>query len=67
MIPEARTAEIPSGRTPIGALQALRLWRWVGCRTAAEPLLLVLHVGYGFVPLGLLCVRLSELGVLSPP
>jgi uncharacterized protein involved in response to NO len=49
------------------ALQALRLWRWVGCRTAAEPLLLVLHVGYGFVPRGLLCVGLSELGVLSPP
>jgi uncharacterized protein involved in response to NO len=49
------------------ALQAVRLWRWVGWRTAAEPLLLVLHIGYGFIPLGLLCVGLSELGILSPP
>lgn len=49
------------------ALQATRLWRWVGWRTIEEPLLLVLHIGYAFVPLGLLCVGLSELGVLSPP
>jgi uncharacterized protein involved in response to NO len=49
------------------ALQAVRLWRWQGWRTAEEPLLLVLHVGYAFIPLGLFCVGLSELGMLSPP
>ena len=46
-------------------LQAFRLWRWVGWRTTREPLLLVLHVGYGFIPLGLFCVGLAELGFLS--
>jgi uncharacterized protein involved in response to NO len=35
-----------------GALQAIRLARWAGHRTVREPLLLVLHVGYAFVPLG---------------
>jgi uncharacterized protein involved in response to NO len=35
-----------------GVLQAVRLGRWAGHRTAAEPLVLILHVGYAFVPLG---------------
>jgi len=35
-------------------LQTLRLWRWVGPHTWREPLILVLHVGYAFVPLGFL-------------
>jgi uncharacterized protein involved in response to NO len=48
-------------------LQAVRQWRWVGWRTTGEPLLLVLHVGYAFIPCGLLCVGLSELGLLSAP
>lgn len=48
-------------------LQAIRLWRWEGWRTLDEPLLLVMHVGYAFIPFGLLCVGLSELGMLSPP
>lgn len=48
-------------------LQAIRLHRWQGWRTVDEPLLLVLHVGYLFVPLGMLCVGLSEIGLLSPP
>jgi uncharacterized protein involved in response to NO len=48
-------------------LHGIRLWRWQSWRTLDEPLLLVMHVGYAFVPLGLLCVGLSELGVLSPP
>ena len=41
----------------------VRLWRWEGLRTWREPLLLVLHVGYGFVPLGFL---LGALAVLVP-
>ena len=46
-------------------LQAVRLWRWAGWLTIEEPLLLVLHVGYAFIPLGLFCVGLSELSLLS--
>jgi uncharacterized protein involved in response to NO len=36
------------------AALAVRLGRWEGGRIWREPLLLVLHVGYGFVPLGFL-------------
>jgi uncharacterized protein involved in response to NO len=35
-------------------LQTLRLWRWAGPYTWREPLVLVLHLGYAFVPLGFL-------------
>lgn len=39
-----------------GALHLGRLVRWSGHRTAAEPLVAVLHAGYAFVPLGALAV-----------
>ncbi len=39
-----------------GVLHLIRLARWCGYRTAAEPLLLILHVGYAFVPLGALAM-----------
>jgi uncharacterized protein involved in response to NO len=42
-----------------GALHTLRLLRWAGDRTVADRLVLVLHVGYVFVPLGFLLVGLS--------
>jgi len=35
------------------AMQAVRLARWAGDRTASDRLVLVLHVGYAFVPIGL--------------
>lgn len=35
-----------------GVLQAARLARWAGDRTFGERLVLVLHVGYSFVPIG---------------
>ncbi len=35
-----------------GALQFIRLGRWKGHRTLAEPLVTVLHAGYVFVPIG---------------
>jgi uncharacterized protein involved in response to NO len=41
----------------------VRLYRWAGERTAAEPLVLILHVAYAFVPLGFL---LLALGILIP-
>ena len=38
---------------------AVRLWRWRGIATLREPLLWVLHLGYAWLPLGLLLLALS--------
>lgn len=53
---------------PVGALLVLgagvnawRLWRWQGTRTAAEPLLLILHIGYGWLCLGVGLIGVSML------
>jgi uncharacterized protein involved in response to NO len=37
----------------------MRLGRWAGYRTAGEPLVLVLHVAYAFVPIGFLLLALA--------
>lgn len=42
---------------------ALRLSRWEGVRVWREPLLLVLHVGYAFVPIGFF---IGAISILSP-
>lgn len=47
-------------------LHAIRLYRWRGWRTGAEPLVLVLHLAYGFVPLGFLAIALIPPGLLDP-
>jgi uncharacterized protein involved in response to NO len=53
---------------PLAALlNAVRLARWRGWLTLDEPLLLILHIGYGFVPLGLAGVTLAAIGWLSAP
>ncbi len=39
-----------------GLAQAARLCRWRGLRAGSEPLVWVLHLGYAFVPLGMLGV-----------
>jgi uncharacterized protein involved in response to NO len=44
-----------------GLLQTARLARWAGDRTWRNPLLLILHVGYGFVPAGFLLGALAAL------
>ncbi|HET9618513.1 MAG TPA: NnrS family protein, partial [Pseudolabrys sp.] len=44
-----------------GVLQSGRLARWAGERTFADRLVLVLHVGYAFVPLGFLLIGLAAL------
>jgi uncharacterized protein involved in response to NO len=44
-------------------VQALRLWRWKGSYTWREPLVLILHLGYAFVPLGFL---LGAIAILQP-
>jgi uncharacterized protein involved in response to NO len=43
-------------------LQAARLARWGGIRAASDPLVLILHVGYAWIPLGLLLLGLSAAG-----
>src|SRR5690348_175013 len=45
-------------------LHAARLARWAGDRTWREPLVLILHVAYGFVPLGFLLTALAAFGLL---
>lgn len=47
-------------------LNALRLARWRGGATRAEWLLLVLHLAYGFVPLGFLAIAGAGAGILDP-
>jgi uncharacterized protein involved in response to NO len=37
-----------------GILQSMRLARWAGDRSARERLVLILHLGYAFIPLGFL-------------
>jgi len=49
-----------------GLFQALRLARWRGLRTLADPLVLVLHVGYLWVPIGLLLLGAAILGPAMP-
>lgn len=46
-------------------LQAFRLARWRGWLTLEEPLLLALHVGYAFVPIGLVAVAASAMGWMA--
>jgi uncharacterized protein involved in response to NO len=47
-------------------LQAVRLARWSGVRTLRDPLVLVLHVGYAWVPVGLCLLGLSIVGTAVP-
>ncbi len=39
-----------------GLAQSVRLSRWAGWRCLSEPLVWVLHLGYGFVPLGFVLI-----------
>lgn len=49
-----------------GLAHLVRLARWAGDRTSRERLLLILHIGYAFVPVGFLLHALSAFGVLPP-
>src|SRR5690349_17406835 len=42
-----------------GALQSARLLRWAGDRTLADRLVLILHIGYAFVPIGFILIGLA--------
>ncbi len=50
-----------------GVLQSGRLARWAGDRALADRLVLVLHVGYAFVPLGFLLLGIAALTGDVPP
>jgi uncharacterized protein involved in response to NO len=47
-----------------GLLHLVRLARWAGDRTWRERLLLILHVGYAFVPLGFLLNAAAAFGIV---
>ena len=49
-----------------GCAQALRLSRWGGLRSARDSLVLILHLGYLWVPMGLLLLGASILGTGIP-
>ena len=50
-----------------GIAIALRLSRWRGLQTVQEALLLILHIGYAWLPLGLLLLGLSGIFKIVPP
>ena len=50
-----------------GLSHLIRLARWRGWQTGAEPLVWVLHLGYLWIPAGLLLMGLSHLWTELPP
>jgi len=61
---------LPTGRVSAAALAAtavlntLRLARWAGDRTCRGRLVLILHVGYAFVPFGFLLASAAALDII---
>ena len=57
-----------TGAALLGAAVAntVRLARWAGDRTVADRLVLVLHAGYAFVPLGFLLGGLAAFDIVMP-
>lgn len=49
-----------------GALLAARLWRWRGLATMREPILFILHLGYGWLAASLVLMGLSAAGGAVP-
>jgi uncharacterized protein involved in response to NO len=49
-----------------GLLHLVRLGRWAGDRTTRERLLLILHIGYAFIPLGFLLNAAAAFGQVPP-
>lgn len=47
-----------------GVLHFIRLGRWAGYRTGRERLLLILHVGYAFLPIGFVLNACSAFGIV---
>ena len=55
-----------TGGAMLGAagLQGIRLSRWQGARTWRSPLLVMLHIAYAFIPLGLAAAGAASIGWL---
>jgi uncharacterized protein involved in response to NO len=51
----------------VAVIQSVRLARWAGDRTTSDRLVLVLHVGYAFVPIGFALLGASALDSLVVP
>ena len=49
-----------------GMLHLTRLARWAGDRTFGNRLVLILHIGYAFVPVGFLLMSASAFDLVSP-
>ena len=49
-----------------GVANAVRLARWAGDRTFADRLVLILHIGFAFVPLGFVLAALAAFGSVPP-
>ena len=49
-----------------GVLNIVRLARWAGDRTGRDRLVLILHVGYAFVPVGFLLASAAALDMIVP-
>ncbi|MBI3197195.1 MAG: NnrS family protein [Rhodospirillales bacterium] len=58
----------PTGVALLAAatLNLVRLGRWAGHRTVSDRLVLVMHIGYAFVPLGFLLGGLSAFDIVAP-
>ena len=61
LLPEARV--VGPLLIAAGLIHAVRLWRWRGWQTGAEPLVLILHLGYAWLPAGLVLLGLETLGL----
>jgi uncharacterized protein involved in response to NO len=62
--PESRVAG--AALALAGLLHLVRLARWAGDRTVRERLVLILHVGYAFVPIGFLLNAAAAFGLVLP-
>lgn len=49
-----------------GLAHAVRLWRWRGWAARRDPLVAILHVGYGWLIPGLILLGLGVAGVIPP-
>jgi uncharacterized protein involved in response to NO len=62
----AQPANVAAGYALLaaGMLQLVRFSRWAGDRTLCEPLILILHLGYAFVPLGFFLTGLAAFDLI---
>jgi uncharacterized protein involved in response to NO len=63
VMPESKLAGV--ALVLAGLLHLVRLGRWAGDRTWRERLVLILHIGYAFVPVGFLLNAASAFGLVA--